>query len=225
MCTINEDHGIYGSWNIRCNRQKFLTFWASTLITWKIKILTLKKTPGDIIILHICTTNDNHMMYSSWDMERYRQNILSFWTVFLPFYLWWTEFFVILDHCCPFTLLTTQKIKTLKKSKNQLEILSFYTCVPEMTIIWCMVPEISSMMDRTFLSFWTIFCPFNPLTTLKKNEKNAGDIIILHKCTKNYDQMMYSSWYMVRDRCNCYFTFWAIFCPFTSQTAQKIKIF
>ena len=23
----------------------------------------LKKTPGDIIILHMCTTNDNHMMY------------------------------------------------------------------------------------------------------------------------------------------------------------------
>ena len=60
-CTINADHMIYGSWNIRCNRQKFLTFWAifcpfSSLTTWEIKILTLKKTPRDIIILHICTT-------------------------------------------------------------------------------------------------------------------------------------------------------------------------
>ena len=27
MCTINEDHMIYGYWNIRCNRQKFLSFW------------------------------------------------------------------------------------------------------------------------------------------------------------------------------------------------------
>ena len=26
MCTINEDM-IYGSWNIRCNKQKFLSFW------------------------------------------------------------------------------------------------------------------------------------------------------------------------------------------------------
>ena len=26
MCTISEDHMIYGSWNIRCNRQKFLSF-------------------------------------------------------------------------------------------------------------------------------------------------------------------------------------------------------
>ena len=24
-----------------------------------------EKTPGDIIILHLCTTNDNHMMYGS----------------------------------------------------------------------------------------------------------------------------------------------------------------
>ena len=68
MCTINEDHMIYGSWNIRCNRQKFSTLWAifcpfSTLTTWKIKILTLKNTPGDVIILNICTTNDNHIIW------------------------------------------------------------------------------------------------------------------------------------------------------------------
>ena len=28
-----------------------------------------RKTPADIIILHMCTINDNHMMYSSWDKE------------------------------------------------------------------------------------------------------------------------------------------------------------
>ena len=28
MCTINEDHMVYGSWNIRWDRQKFSTFWA-----------------------------------------------------------------------------------------------------------------------------------------------------------------------------------------------------
>ena len=42
-------------------------------------------------------------------------------------------------------------------------------------------------------------------------KKIPGDIIILHKCTKNYDQMMYSSWDTVCYRCNCYFLFWAIF--------------
>ena len=29
---------------------------------------------------------------------------------------------------------------------------------------------------------------------------------------------------MAHDRCNCYFSFWAIFCPFTPLTAQKTKI-
>ena len=51
---------------------------------------------------------------------------------------------------------------------------------------------------QNFLSFWIIFCPFSTLTTqknqnLEKLKKTSGDIIILHKCTKNYDQMMYSS--------------------------------
>ena len=30
----------------------------------------MKNTAADIIILHLCTTNDNHMMYCSWDMKR-----------------------------------------------------------------------------------------------------------------------------------------------------------
>ena len=28
-----------------------------------------KKTLGDIIISQMCTLNDNHIMYGSWDME------------------------------------------------------------------------------------------------------------------------------------------------------------
>ena len=28
----------------------------------------MKKIPGDIILLHMCTTNYDHMMCSSWDM-------------------------------------------------------------------------------------------------------------------------------------------------------------
>ena len=91
MCSINEDHMIYGSWNTRCHRQKFSTFWVffffpfSPLITWKIKILTLKKVLGGIIMLHICTINNNYKMYGSWDMKHNRHNFLSFWNHFLPF--------------------------------------------------------------------------------------------------------------------------------------------
>ena len=47
-----------------------------------------------------------------------------------------------------------------------------------------------------------------------------GNIIILHKCTKTHDHMLQCSYDMVRDRYN-YFSFWAIFCPFTHLTAQK----
>ena len=106
---------IYGSRNIKCDRQKFLSFWAifcpfSPLTTWKIKILTMKKTPGDIFTLHICTINNNHTMYGSWDMKRNRRNFLLLWIVFCP--------------------LLIQKIQILKKWKNYLQILSFYKCAP-----------------------------------------------------------------------------------------------
>ena len=96
MGTINE---WYTGPEIRgATDRNILSFWAifclfSPLTTWKIKTLKLKKTAVDIIILHICTINDNHMIYGSWDMQRDRQNFLSFWTVF-----------------CLFTPLTTWKI-------------------------------------------------------------------------------------------------------------------
>ena len=78
----------------------------------------------------MCTINDNHMMYGSWDMEYDGQNLLSFWTI-----------------CCLFTPLTTWKIKISKKWKKHLEILSFYTCVPKIMIRWCIVPEIWCVAD------------------------------------------------------------------------------
>ena len=47
------------------------------------KIKTLKnKIPADIAFLHLRTTNDDHMMYGSWDIEHDRQNFLSFWAIF-----------------------------------------------------------------------------------------------------------------------------------------------
>ena len=119
MRTINDSHMMYGSWGIKCNKQNFLSFWTifcpvTHLKIWKIKILkNWNVFSGDnIIILHMSTINENHMMYNSWDMKRDRQNFLSFWTFF-----------------CLFTPLTTQKNKILKKWKNCLDILSFYTCV------------------------------------------------------------------------------------------------
>ena len=44
----------------------------------------LKKKPGDII-LHMCITNYNHIIYGSWDIKHDGQKFLSFWTAFCPF--------------------------------------------------------------------------------------------------------------------------------------------
>ena len=46
----------------------------------------MKKNPGNIIILHSCTTNSRHMMYGSWDIKCDWHNFLLFWAIFLPFY-------------------------------------------------------------------------------------------------------------------------------------------
>ena len=89
MCTKNHYHMMCGSWDMERDRQNFLLFWTSfwpftLLTTQKIKIM---KTAGDIIILQMCTINENHMMYGSWDMEHDRHNFLSFQAIFLSFYL------------------------------------------------------------------------------------------------------------------------------------------
>ena len=125
-------------------------------------------------------------------------------------------FFALLAHYW------AQKLKFGKIVKKLWEILSFYTCVPSIKIIRCMVPEIWNSIDKIF---FVILGNFNTLKNENiKREKTPGDIIILHNCTKNHDHMLYYSWDMARVACNCYFSFWAIFSPFIPLTAQKIKI-
>ena len=158
----------------------------------------LKTIPGDTIILHMCTINDNHMIYGFSDIQCNRHNFLSFWTTF-----------------CPFTLLTTQKIKILKKWKKHLEIL-FYTSVPKIMIICYTVPEIWCMTNVIFIfHFGLFFALLQKNENFKKTKTTPGGIIILQKCTRNHDHMGYCSWDMAHDKCNYYFSFWAIFCPFT----------
>ena len=95
--TINQNHMMYGSWDIKCKGQRYMPFcnfcgfchfiYPLILLTnQKIKILKKwKKKPGDIIILHLCTTNDDHVMYGSWYIKWNRQNFLSFWDIVCSF--------------------------------------------------------------------------------------------------------------------------------------------
>ena len=69
MCTKNH------IWFLKYKAgQNVLSFWAIFVLlpTWrprKPKFWKIKKIPGGIIILLMCTINDKHMMYGSWDME------------------------------------------------------------------------------------------------------------------------------------------------------------
>ena len=97
-----------------------------------------------------------------------------------------------------------------------------------MTIIWCMIPEIWGVTDRISCHFRP-FLPFYLPNNLKnqnfeKLKKATGDIIILHMWTINNSHRMYGSWDIEHDGCNCYFSFWTIFCPFTLRIAPKMKI-
>ena len=149
-------------------------------------------------------------MYSSWNMKQDRQNFLFILGHFVPFY--------------PTSNLQNQYFEKMKK--KYLEI-SFYTCVPKMEIIWCMVLKIRSTRQN-FFSFWTICCCYSPVTTKKnqnfeKLEKTHGDTIILQKGTINDNHTMHCSWDVMHSRQD-FSLFWAIFCPFNPMTAQKIKI-
>ena len=107
LCTKNLDDLIYCSWDIERDGLK-LTILGHYFPFQPPKppknqnFEKYKNIDGDIIILHMCTINHDHVMYGSRDMERDRQNFLSFWTIF-----------------CPITPLTTRKIKVLKKWKKQ----------------------------------------------------------------------------------------------------------
>ena len=198
---------IYDSWNIRCDRQNFLSSWPifcpfTPLTTQKIKILKYwKKSPKDINISHMCTINDNHMMYGSWDLERDRQN------------------FVILNRFLHFYVVDAEN-QNFEKMKKPWRLDHFR----QVYYNW-------QSYDAWFLRYkdWrreisTIYSPNNPKNqNFEKMKKTHGNIIS-HNCTKNHDHMLQCSWDTMRDRCNFYLSFWAIFCSFTPLTTQKLKI-
>ena len=62
----------------------------------------IKISAGDIIILNLSTTNDNHMIHGSRDMKCNKQNL-----------------FVILGHFLPFYALNSLRNKNIKKMKQR----------------------------------------------------------------------------------------------------------
>ena len=140
----------------------------------------MKKFLGDIIILQMCVKNHNYMIYSSWDTEWDRQNILSFWTIF-----------------CSFTPLTTRKIKLWKNEKNTWRYYHFTHAYHKWQSydVWFKRYE---LWWKFFFVILDCFLPFYPHNNPKnqdfeKMKKIPRDIIILYMCTKNYNHMVYCS--------------------------------
>ena len=118
----------------------------------------MKKMPGDIIIVLHKHVYHKWRSYNMW---------------FLKYEVQQTEFFVILGNFLPFYLLTT---KFWKNEKTLGDIIILRMCTIHdnhmMYGSWDMERD-----GQYFLSFWTVFCSFTPLTTrkiklLKKWKKN-----------------------------------------------------
>ena len=143
------------------------------------------------------------MMYGSWDIKCKEQS-----------------FFVILGHFQPFDTFNNPKNQNFEKIKKTLEILSSYNCVPQMTIIWGIVPEISRATDGILCDFGLFFALYSPNNQenqkfeKKRKKKPPKDIIISQMSTINQNHMMHDSWDMGHNRQH-FFSFWTIFCTFT----------
>ena len=85
MCSKNRNHRMYASWDMKCDKHDFLQFWSIFCHTDR-KNENLEKNvktkPGDIILLHICSINEDHMRYGLSDIRLDRHIFLSFWAIF-----------------------------------------------------------------------------------------------------------------------------------------------
>ena len=117
-----------------------------------------------------------------------------------------------------------QNLEKMREASRDLIIL--HKCIKNITIIWCMLPEIWSVTDIIFCHFGSFFVLFHywpPKLKFGKNVKETpGDIILLNMCNINEDHIMYGSCDIRHSRV-FFLLFWAIFCPFFPLTTQKIK--
>ena len=145
MCTTNEDHTIHGSWNIRCDRQKFSTFWP----------IFLPFQPLDKLENQNSNIEKKHL-----EILFYKHKLQSYDVWFLRYGVQQTEFFVILDHFLHFypPNLKNQNFKKMKKPPG--DIIALH--------IGCTINE-----NHMMYGFWNmervadrIFCHFGPFFAL-----------------------------------------------------------
>ena len=162
----------------------------------------------------MCTKNHNHRLCCSCDMAHDRCN---------SYFLFWAIF-------CPFTPLTAWKMKNSKKNEKHPWKYHHFAQVYQKSLLYAVLIMRYGAWEMylffilgNFLLFYPPNSPKNK--NFKKMKQKTRDIIILHKCTKTHDHMLYCSWDLVHDGCNFYFSFWALFCPFTPHNSPKNENF
>ena len=120
-----------------------------------------------------------------------------------------TEVIVIFHSGLFFALLpcNSPKIENFKKLKKIPEaIIILPKCTKKHDhMLYCCWDMARDKSNYSF-SFQAIFCCFFYPLTAPKMKAIAGDIIILVKCIKNHDHMLFCSWDMAHDGCS-YFSF------------------
>ena len=167
--------------------------------------------PGDIILLHMGTINEDYMMDDSWNIKHDRQNVLLFCAIFCLFTSPWRS----------------GKPKFWKIEKK---IWSYYHFTHvhykwQSYGVWYLKYGARRTKYFVILGHFWLFCPTNNAQNhiFEKMKKVPADIIILQMCTINDNYMMYGSWDMERDRRDI-LSFWSVICPFNPLKTQKIKI-
>ena len=126
----------------------FYPFFALT--TQKIKILKKwRKKKKKAWRYHFTHVYHKWRSYEVWFLRygAYQTELLSFWTVFA---------------LLPPPLPNNLKNQNFENWKKHLKILSFYTCVPQNIIIWCMVPDVSSARTDFLCHFGPFFALLLP---------------------------------------------------------------
>ena len=196
----------------------------------------MKKFAGDIIILQMCTKNHNYMMYGSWDMEWETHNFLSFWAIFCPFTPTpndpenqnfekkWKKCLEILSFYTYMCIVNEDHMiygsRNIRCNRNCCHVGPVFA----LSEISYAILFLRYGMWQMWLLFFILdyfLCFYPPNSWKNENFKKKikkpppEDVITLRKCTKNHDHMLYCSWDMACDGCNCHFSFWAFFSPFT----------
>ena len=125
----------------------------------------------------------------------------------------------------PLPALMIWKIRILKKWKKHLEISSFYTCVPKITITW-MLPKIWSATDIIFCHFGSFFALLHHYWTQKlKVGKNLRSTSRYYTFTHvHHKWRSYDVWFLRYEARQNFFVILGYFWSFSSLTIWKIKI-